>query len=349
MTAAGQLSFTLPPGQEATTTPERRGIGRDGVRLLVAERATGALRHLVFNQLPSVLSAGDVLVVNTSATLPAALDATTGSGPAALHLSGSLPGRLWQVELRHLGPDGSTAPWLDAAAGTQVHLPAGATARLLAPAAGGRGQVRLWIAALDLPAPLLAYLAEHGKPIRYGYIREALPLSAYQTVFAEHPGSAEMPSAARPFSAELVARLVRAGVVFAPFVLHCGVSSGEAHEPPPTEWFLVPPSSAEAVNAARRRGNRVIGVGTTSVRALETVSVGGVVHAGEGWTDLVVQAGREVTSVDGLVTGWHEPHASHLDLLEAVAGRSLLEASYTAALDEGYLWHELGDSHLILP
>jgi len=197
---------------------------------------------------------------------------------------------------------------------------------------------------------VLAYLARYGRPIRYRYVDHDRPIGAYQTVFADEPGSAEMPSAARPFSAELVTRLVARGVTFAPFVLHAGVSSPEAHEPPMAEWYRVPPESAASVNAARRAGHRVIAVGTTAVRALETVvDDRGRVHGGEGWTEVVVTPERGVTAVDGIVTGWHEPEASHLDMLEAIAGRDLLDSSYRAALEEGYLWHEFGDSHLILP
>ncbi|MGH8919751.1 MAG: S-adenosylmethionine:tRNA ribosyltransferase-isomerase, partial [Acidimicrobiales bacterium] len=276
-----------------------------------------------------------------------------------VHLSGRSRGGNWVLELRR--PEGgATVPWLGAAAGTVLDLPGGGQARLLAPASGSTpGAVRLWAASLALPLPVLAYLARHGRPIRYGYVTATRvagqgrltvpPLGAYQTVFADEPGSAEMPSAARPFSADLVTRLVARGVRMAPFVLHAGVSSPEAHEPPQTEWYRLPAPSAALINATRAEGRRVIAVGTTAVRTLETVAgPDGRVGAGEGWTDLVITPARGVRAVDGLITGWHEPRASHLQLLEAVAGRPLLEASYTAALAGRYLWHEFGDSHLIL-
>jgi S-adenosylmethionine:tRNA ribosyltransferase-isomerase len=246
-----------------------------------------------------------------------------------------------------------TTPWLDATAGTVVILPAGGRAELRVPASAAliRGQpVRLWVASLTLPEPVLSYLSRHGRPIRYSYVPRAWPISSYQTVFAEVPGSAEMPSAARPFSTELITRLVSRGVGIAPFVLHCGVSSPEDHEPPSAEWFRVPPTTAAQVNAARLAGHRVIAVGTTAVRALETVcDAGGTVHPGEGWTELVVTPERHIQSIDGLLTGWHEPGASHLAMLEAVAGAGLVSASYQEALVQGYLWHEFGDSHLVLP
>ena len=356
MVRGTRTPFLLPPSLEASEPPEERGLGRDDVRLLVASRGRRTIEHRRFGDLPRILEPGDVLVVNTSATLPASLDVLTGDGtPGELHLSTRLPAGLWVVELRRrAGPAGASTPWLDAPPGTVLALPGGGRAELLVPASGeaaAPGQdARLWVATLRLPQPLLGYLAAHGRPIRYGHVAHDLPIAAYQTVFADEPGSAEMPSAARPFSAEVVTRLVARGVAFAPFVLHTGVSSLEAHEPPFAEWYRVAPETAAQVNAARGDGHRVIAVGTTAVRALETVADGhGRIHPGEGWTEVIVSPQRGVQAVDGLVTGWHEPRASHLALLEAVGGRSLLEASYAAALKEGYLWHEFGDSHLILP
>ena len=233
-----------------------------------------------------------------------------------------------------------------------VGLAGGGRAELRLPASSSvapGGPVRIWVASLDLPLPLLSYLARHGRPIRYSYVPQAWPIACYQTVFAEVPGSAEMPSAARPFSAELITRLVSKGIGIAPFVLHCGVSSPESHEPPLAEWYQVPPTTAQHINAVRSAGHRVIAVGTTAVRALETVaSPDGTAHPGQGWTELVVAADHRIRSVDGLITGWHEPAASHLAMLEAIAGPQLVAASYQAALAEGYLWHEFGDSHLVL-
>ncbi|MGH2968946.1 MAG: S-adenosylmethionine:tRNA ribosyltransferase-isomerase, partial [Solirubrobacteraceae bacterium] len=232
-------------------------------------------------------------------------------------------------------------------AGERLELPGEAAVELVAPYAGG---TRLWLARVGAEAPLHDYLARHGHPIRYGYVPAQWPLEAYQTAFAAEPGSAEMPSAGRPFTPELLTRLVAAGVHVAPLVLHTGVSSLERGEAPFPERYAVPEATARLVNAVHWWGGRVIAVGTTVVRALETVAAeDGGVSAGGGWTRLVVTAERGLRAVDGLVTGWHEPDASHLMLLEAVAGGELLERSYAAALDHGYLWHEFGDSHLILP
>jgi S-adenosylmethionine:tRNA ribosyltransferase-isomerase len=159
-----------------------------------------------------------------------------------------------------------------------------------------------------------------------------------------------MPSAGRPFTTELVTELVARGVLVAPVILHTGVSSPERGEPPYPERFRVPAHTAALVNAVHGWNGRVIAVGTTVVRALETVAANdGTVSEGRGWTSLVVTPERGLLAIDGLLTGWHDSGASHLQLLEAAAGVELLERSYRAALEHGYRWHEFGDLHLILP
>ncbi|HYH90771.1 MAG TPA: S-adenosylmethionine:tRNA ribosyltransferase-isomerase [Solirubrobacteraceae bacterium] len=340
------LAFTLTPAHEASAPPAER----DEVRLLVARRDRGALVHDTFRGLPAHLRAGDLLVVNTSATIPAALPATRADGtPLDLHLSTPLPGPepvrsarpRWVVELRRAG-----ARFRGASAGERLVLPGGASAELLA---SYLSPGRLWIAALDLPAGVHAYLAEHGRPIAYGHLARPRPLADLQTVFADEPGSAEMPSAGRPFSDRVLDDLLARGVQVAPLVLHTGVASLERGERPYPERYRVPALTATRVNAHRAAGGRVIAVGTTVVRALETVAApDGRVEAGAGWTGLTVTPERGVRAVDGLLTGWHEPDASHVLMLEAVAGRALIERSYAAALAAGYRWHEFGDSHLIM-
>ena len=339
------LAFDVPPGLEAHEPAEARGLRRDGVRLLVTDCTGQTVRHARFADLPQVLAPGDLLVVNTSATLAAALPAKRGDGREfELHLSTPAPrsesNQLWVVELR----DGD-APFEGVEIGDRYELPAGAAAEILEPYAGAR----LWLARLDLPRPLEAYLGAHGEPIRYGYVPRRWPLSAYQNVYALVPGSSEMPSAGRPFTAELITRLVAGGVLVAPVTLHTGVSSQERHEPPYAEPYRVPEETARLVNAVRGWGGRVIAVGTTVVRALETVADrDGTVVASEGWTDLVVTPERGLWAIDGLLSGLHESQSSHVDLLRAAAGEELLRRSYAAAIAHGYRWHEFGDSHLVL-
>jgi S-adenosylmethionine:tRNA ribosyltransferase-isomerase len=344
------LDFELPAELEAREPAEARGIGRDGVRLLVTHVASDRVEHLRFREIGDALAPGDVLVVNTSATLPAALEATAPDGtPLELHLSTRATDTRWIVELRTRAASGTT-PYFEARAGDHVALPAGGSAALEAPLRrDARAPARLWHATLDLPAPLLDYLDRYGFPIRYGYVESRWPIALYQTAFAEEPGSAEMPSAGRAFTPELVTRLVARGVQVVPLLLHTGVSSLEAHEAPYAEWYRVPEDSARRITEARAAGRRIIAVGTTVVRALETVTDGGATYAGEGWTERIVTPKTGARSVDGLLTGLHEPRASHLAMLEAIAGRRHLEVAYAAALGARYLWHEFGDLHLILP
>ena len=343
------LAFDLPQRLEAHEPPEARGVARDGVRLLVATRHDGRIAHRRFHDLPDVLAPGDLLVVNTSATVPAAIGARRAGGePLLLHFATAAPDApadsWWVLELR--SADGAE-PVADGRAGERLELDGGASAELLAPYAGG---TRLWLARVDAAQGVPAHLALHGRPIRYGYVPRRWPLELYQNAYALQPGSAEMPSAGRPFTPALVTRLVASGVLVAPVTLHTGVSSPERHEPPYPERYEVPAATARLVNAVRWWGGRVIAVGTTVVRALETVAApDGSVEAGEGWTSLVIGPQRGLRAVDGLLTGWHEPQASHLAMLQAAAGEDLLRACYDAALALGYLWHEFGDSHLVLP
>jgi S-adenosylmethionine:tRNA ribosyltransferase-isomerase len=342
------LSFTLPPALEAPSPPEARGMTRDSVRMMVARRSGGSLVHSHFSELPRFVNEGDLVILNTSGTLAAEVDGHGPDGePVQIHLSTQFPAGMWTVEVRR---DGQAH--LRATAGTVITLVGGGQVSLLTPYSPGPAGVgvRLWGAVIETPEPLPTFLARHGRPIRYGYVQGTFPISAYQNVYATEPGSAEMPSAGRPFTPEVLTRLVAKGVGVAPLLLHTGVASLEANEPPYAEYFKVSSSTAHRINDARRSGGRVIAIGTTVVRALESVvDEHGHVHPGEGWTETIVSPDHPVRSIDGFLTGWHEPEASHLAMLEAIAGRPLLESSYRAALAEGYLWHEFGDVHLILP
>jgi S-adenosylmethionine:tRNA ribosyltransferase-isomerase len=346
------LDFELPPELEAGEPPEARGLERDEVRLMVSYVSDDRVIHSRFRDLEDFLEAGDVLVINTSGTMNAALEAEREDGTQLeLHLSTHLPADLWIVELRR--PTGSaTEPFRHAAPGETLRLPEGATATLHAPYPGnfvGSGGSRLWLSTPNLPSPLDEYLDRHGFPIRYGYVEESWPISYYRTVYATETGSAEMPSAGRAFTPELLTRLISGGVQFAPLILHTGVASLEDDEPPYEEFYRVPLDSARLVNAARAASRRVIAVGTTAVRALETVTdEDGTTHPGEGWTRLVVTPEHGIRSVSAMLTGLHEPRSTHLAMLEALAGREHLRITYREALQESYLWHEFGDLHLIL-
>lgn len=346
------LDLDVPDELVAEGPVEAEGHRRDEVRMLVAVRATQGLRHATAAHLPSYLSAGDVLVVNTSPTLPAAVKSYDRS--LVVHLSTHLGAGRWVVEVRRPCRRGTLPHPVDHP--HAIPLAGGAVVRLRHPHSPPEpdGTARLWVADVLTPLPLPEWLAGEGVPIRYGCTTTAWPLSAYQTVFAVPTpgdpglGSAEMPSAARPFTPELVSALVARGVVLAPITLHTGVSSLEAHEPPYAERYDVPPTTARLVNEAHDAGRQVIAVGTTATRALETDAAGGQAQAGSGWTELVITPERGLQVVDGIISGWHEPEASHLLLMEAVAGRELLERSYRAAVADRYRWHEFGDLHLVV-
>jgi S-adenosylmethionine:tRNA ribosyltransferase-isomerase len=336
--------FTLPAELEAHAPPEARGLPRDGVRMLVSRAASGTVTHHGFTDLAGLLIPGDLLVVNTSRTLPAAVNA----GPdLAVHFSTARPDGSWLVEPR-IPAGKSSRPSGDATPPRVIALPGGAVLTL-----AGRATARLWRARLS--TAVVPYLLRHGEPIRYSYAGQRWPLDAYQTVFGRVPGSAEMPSAARPFSPAVVTDLVARGVTFAPITLHCGVSSLEAGEDPYPEQYDVPPATARLVRLTRQAGGRVIAVGTTVVRALETAALESTalkstaLAAAAGWTSHVISQETGLRVVDGLLTGLHEPRSSHLRMLAAFHDEDLLRDCYEAALDRAYLWHEFGDVHLLLP
>jgi S-adenosylmethionine:tRNA ribosyltransferase-isomerase len=352
-TVLDEWARVLPPERNAIAPPEARGLARDEVRMLVSGNR---LTHTRFRELPQHLNPGDLVVVNNSATVSAAVDGTIDDRPVTLHFStwldaaggggaetfGSCTGR-WVVEVRTR--DRTPYPEPDLDAGTEIRLPDDACVVLVEPWLPAAR--RLWIAELDADPQRL--LTAHGYPITYSYVPQRWSPSYYTTVFGRIPGSAEMPSAARPFTQRLVLDLVTSGVAIAPITLHTGVSSPEAGEPPSPERFAVPAATARLVNNTRAAGGRVIAVGTTVTRALETTADHrGNVHPAKGWTELVLGPDRPARTVDGIVTGWHAPGASHLDLLVAVAGESTVREAYATALDTGYLWHEFGDSALLV-
>lgn len=329
------VDFALPEALSAHEPPEARGLARDSVRMLVSQGLD--VTHRRFTDLPGLLNPGDLVVVNNSATLPAAVRLDR----IAVHFSTAREDGTWLVELRRRTGN-ATEPYGGGEPHEWLPLPGHAMLRLVE-----RETPRLWRARLDRDVE--PYLREYGVPIRYSYVDRDWPIADYQTVFSTVPGSAEMPSAGRPFTADLVTALVSRGVAIAPITLHTGVASPEKDEPPYAERFAVSESTARLVNLTRQAGGRVIAVGTTVVRALETAAgPDGTVTAASGWTRHIVTPEQGVRAVTGLLTGLHEPRSSHLMMLTAIAGEEALARSYAEALDGGYLWHEFGDTHLIL-
>ncbi|MEX2395140.1 MAG: S-adenosylmethionine:tRNA ribosyltransferase-isomerase [Actinomycetota bacterium] len=339
-----ELIFDRPESLQATAPPEARGHARDDVRLLVSTPA--GHKHAMFRDIASFLQHGDLIVVNDSATLPASLEAFGDPGRFILNVSTRFGPKVWLTEPRWATDRPGPLPLH---AGDRI-CACDETVRMIAPYPGAE---RLWFVEGDLARAM----NRCGQPIRYAYVDREQPLTAYQTLFARAPGSAEMPSAARPFTKDVVRSLIERGVAIKTIRLHTGVSSleieteeVESHTLPP-EPFRVPTGTADAVNEAREEGRRVIAVGTTVVRALESAwsaDLGRVVPK-NGYTRLLVHPGRGVFAVDGLLTGFHDPGASHLAMLYAVAGKDLVRDGYEEAINGGYLWHEFGDSHLLLP
>jgi len=308
------------------------------VRLLVS--TPDGHHHSRFVDLADFLGPGDLLVVNRSATLSASLPAEGRVGSFLLNLSTHYGGGVWLAEPRWAFDRSGPLPLVVG----ETFTAAGLTATLLHPYPD-LPRLRF----VRLRGNVRAAMARCGRPIRYGYAPKPFPLTSYQTVFGDLPGSAEMPSAARPFTERVLARLDARGVGRAAIVLHTGVSSLEATDTLYPEPFSVPAETVAAIAKTRVAGGRVVAVGTMVVRALESAFYGGALHATRGFTRLYLRPGRAVNVVDGLLTGFHAPEASHLEMLQAVAGAALIREGYAEALRASYLWHEFGDSHLILP
>src|SRR5438105_2379336 len=348
---ASPFTFTLPPELSAKEPPERRGIRRDQVRLLVIERATGRIEHSRFDKIDNYLRAGDLLVFNSSRTLPASL-----RGCCATH------GPCMEVRLAERLPDDSWLALLlcergdpfgcGLRAGMQIEFAEGLAATVLE---RDENIPRLWQLRFSISGTQLVDLIYRlGKPIRYEYVSAPWDLDYYQTVYAKEPGSAEMPSAGRAFTWKLLLDLKRRGIQSAYIVLHTGLSSymddelDRAH-PASEEEYFVSATTAEKINRARKSGGRMIAVGTSAVRALESaVDESGHVRAQHGYTRLRIDNKHRLKAVDGLLTGLHEPEASHLDLLSAFLPAEQIRAAYEEAIERRYLWHEFGDLNLIL-
>jgi S-adenosylmethionine:tRNA ribosyltransferase-isomerase len=384
MVAAAPFRFELPDALLAREPPEKRGLTRDQVRLLAVDRATGALRHTRFDRIGELLRPGDCLVFNASRTLPASLKATVtraaGAAPAESHrrTAGVAGARELHFRLVRRNEDGTWSalplsaedePWTGDLAGTRLEFRAAAGGRtagdrnaqdtqgVLRAEVAGRDPLvdRLWRLRFSCTgADLAAKLSRLGEPVRYWYAGAPWDLDFYQTVYAREPGSMEMPSAGRAFSWKLLLDLRRRGIEMAFLVLHAGLSSYldeefDAGHPASVEPYRLETGAADRINAAKARGGRIIAVGTTVVRALETLAeADGKVRAGEGRTCLRITPAHRLRAVDGLLTGFHEPQASHLDLLSAFMAPEKWKGVYEAALREGYLWHEFGDANLIL-
>lgn len=339
----------------AATWPREDALGE---RLLHVDPRAGTLRDARVRDLPALLRAGDLLVVNDSATLPASLRGRTAEGlPVEARLAGAIDDEgLFRAVLFGAGDhttrteDRPPPPPLGEGSRLRFDEGLAATISRVSPISP-----RLVEIAFDARgAALWAALYRAGRPVQYAYVKASLSLFHTQTRYASRPWSAEMPSAGRPLAWEVLTEAGRRGVEIAWLTHAAGLSSTgdpaiDAALPLP-ERFEIPEATAAAVRAARARGGRVIAVGTTVARALEGSAAlhGGEIVAGAGVTDLVLDRRSQLRVVDGLFTGMHEPTASHFHLLEAFTPPDLLARAHTHAEAEGYLAHEFGDSTLVL-
>ncbi len=349
MITSDMITFDLPKQLACPRPTELRPIARDEVRLLVTQD-DGSNHHTAFHQLANFLDAGDVLVVNTSAVQAAALPIDLPGGRSGrLHFSTRTGSHEWLVEIREV-VNNRTIRWQEGEAGMRFKLPGQAILQLQSQFYQDRSLLHLWAARFSATQDLVDYLAQYGQPIQYENLHKQYPLDYYQTHFANQPGSSEMPSAGRGFTQRVLDRLIRKGIHIAPILLHTGVSSLEVNEKPYPEYFEVDAVSSAIINNAKRKGKRVIAVGTTAIRATESAAnAQGQVQPTKGYTELYITSEHQMKVADGLLTGFHEPQASHLHMLQAVAGQAHIERAYTEAIDAGYYWHQFGDLHLILP
>lgn len=344
------FTFTLPQELAAKEPAERRGIGRDGVRLIVIDRTqNNKVTHTKFDRLNDFLLPGDLLVFNSSRTLPASLKGCEANGTCL------------EVRLAHKLPDNSWLALLLCQQGEpfscglrnqmELNFGLGLTAKV---EKRDSHIHRLWqIRFNHQDTELIDLLYRLGQPVRYSYVSAPWDLDYYQTVYAVEPGSAEMPSAGRAFTWKLLFDLKRKGIETTNIVLHTGLSSYmddelDARHPASEEEYFISDVAAEKINRARNRDRRIIAVGTTVVRALESAVDRGKVTARHGYTRLHINAHHQLKAVDGLLTGMHEPEASHLDLLTAFLPARQIKDAYTQAVAQQYLWHEFGDLNLIV-
>jgi S-adenosylmethionine:tRNA ribosyltransferase-isomerase len=343
------IQFDLPQHLACPKPTEERNLERDEVRLLVTTNS-GQIEHSTFNHLPSFLQKDDVLVVNTSATVPAALPILLpGEKKGRLHLSTRLNNKKWLVEIREITGN-KTIRWYEGEERMIFQLPSGANVTLEQRFYKNSQWLDLWVADFNINQSMQSYLSKNALSIQYDKLDRQYPLSYYQTFFSFHPGSSEMPSAGRGFTSNLIDRLLKSGVTLAPIMLHTGVSSLEENETPYPEYMEIDPVTASIINTAKNQGRRIIAIGTTAIRAIETaVNNEGIVTPFRGNTELFIDENYTMKIADGLLTGFHEPKASHLNMLQSIGGFERINIAYKEAIKAGYYWHQFGDLHLILP
>lgn len=364
------FDYHLPPDLIAQHPPAARGQSR----LLVIPRSGGTLEHRQFDDLPAYLRPGDCLALNDTKVLPARLlgHRATG-GQVELLLLRPVGDGLWEALARPAkrlrvgervtftgrgGPPPTTGHPAACGCGPAAAGPSGEA--LLTAEVVARGEEGLRTVRLEHAGELLPVLEQVGQMPLPPYIRrnspEAEDTSRYQTVYAETPGAVAAPTAGLHFTPALLAEIAARGVTLARLTLHVGLGTFRpmavervADHVMHAEWYQVTAAAAATLNTARQAGGRVIAVGTTVTRTLESVvDQAGVIHAGEGMTDIFISPGFTFRAIDGLVTNFHLPRSSLLVLVSALAGRERILAAYAEAIAARYRFYSYGDATLII-
>ena len=345
------IDFSLPQNLSAREPPERRrGRRRDAVRLLVISRRTGDVTHSCFERLCDFLVPGDLLVFNASRTLPALLSGWRDSDKAKVEvrLASHLSDNSWLALIRS-GPE--NCPVLEER-NSVISFEFGLNARLESPHREIPGMWKVRFSASG--AELIDLIYRLGEPVRYQYVSKPWELNYYQTIYARDPGSAEMPSAGRAFTWKMLLQLRKMGIETAFITLHTSLSSYlddelDRRHPTIAEEYSIGTQTALKIGAASCAGKRIIAVGTTVVRALESAAqADGIVRAGHRYSGLMITPDYLLRVTDGILTGLHEPTASHLELLSAFISPMFLNEAYIGAVQLRYFWHEFGDLNLII-
>ena len=345
------INFTLPDELRAKKPPELRGINHDHVRLFVIDRNNRMTYHSAFNHLSDFLRRGDLLIFNSSRTLPASLKTINYKAQQNLEvrLAEHLPDDCWLVLFLYQNKNHFHS---NLKPGLRIEFASGLSATIIE---RNIHNPRLWKIKFSANGPeLINIFYQIGKPIHYGYISAPLPLEYFLTVFAKDPVSSEMPSAGRAFTWKMLFDLKNKGIDTAFLTLHTGLSSYMNGDPNAgqlvaEEEYFISESTADKIETNKARNGRIVAVGTSVVRVLESCAIQtGKVLPGHAYTSPRMTEGHKLKIADGLITGFHEPEASHLDLLSAFLSPSLIKKSYEEAIEKNYLWHEFGDLCLII-
>lgn len=329
-------TFTLPHELHAAFPPERRGVRRDHVRMMTIDRKSGKVIHDSFNHLADYVKPGDMIVLNNSRTIPAALRATIHSQEIEVRLARCLSETSWEaLVLLDNVEIGDCLRFSDELSAVVIDRKRDSPLLVL----------RFSISGLSL----FQHVYSLGEPIRYEYIEESWDLHYYQNVYGTVPGSVELASAGRAFSWEMLLDLQKRGIQLSYLQLHTGLSylndNDQLSPKENIERYDIPQETMAAVLKTKASGGKVIAVGTTVVRALESAVSTGI---SSGETALYIDAAFPLEIVDGIITGFHEPEASHLDMLTAFISPEILFDAYGEAIREKYLWHEFGDINFII-